>query len=127
MGTLYGLGLGPGDPELITLKALRLLRAAPTLLVPVRREGDLGYAWSIAEPYLEPGRQQVVRLPFPQDRASAELDAQWDAHAERVVELLAAGNDAAFLTEGDPLFYGSFIQLVARLRVLAPDLMIDVV
>jgi precorrin-2/cobalt-factor-2 C20-methyltransferase len=126
LGTLYALGLGPGDPELITLKALRILRRAPTLLVPVRRATDPGYAWRIAEPHLEPGAQRVLRLPFPQGMGDPELDEQWERHCAPILEALAAG-DAAFLTEGDPLLYSTFIQVAARLRGLAPGLAIEVV
>jgi precorrin-2/cobalt-factor-2 C20-methyltransferase len=126
-GTLYALGLGPGDPELVTVKAVRIMRSVATLLVPVRREGDEGYAWQIARPHLEPGRQEVVRLPFPQERGDVELDAQWDRHAESVLVLLDDGRDAAFLTEGDPLLYGTFVQLAAGLRRSAPELPIEVV
>jgi precorrin-2/cobalt-factor-2 C20-methyltransferase len=126
-GTLYGLGLGPGDPELITLKALRVLRRVSTLLVPVRREGEPGYAWTIAEPHLEPGAQRVLRLPFPQARGAAGLEEQWERNCASVLEALATGDDAAFLTEGDPLLYSTFIQVADRLRSLAPELRIEVV
>jgi precorrin-2/cobalt-factor-2 C20-methyltransferase len=125
-GTLYGLGVGPGDPELITLKALRILKSVPTLLLPVRRWGDQGYAWSIAEPHLSNG-QRVVRLPFPQDRGSSAVDEQWDSNCARVLEAVARGREAAFLTEGDPLLYSSFIQLASRLRSREPDLSIEIV
>lgn len=126
-GTLYGVGLGPGDPELVTLKALRILRSAPTLLVPVRRVGGPSYAWSIAEPHLVGGRQRVVRLPFPQGRGEAELDQQWDRNSRTMLTVLEGGRDAAFLTEGDPLLYSSFIQVAGRLRQAAPDLPIEIV
>jgi precorrin-2/cobalt-factor-2 C20-methyltransferase len=126
-GILYGLGLGPGDPELITLKARRIMRQVPTLLVPIRRGNDRGYVWAIAEPHLEGSRQSVVRLPFPQARGETALDEQWDRNCVLVLNALADGRDAAFLTEGDPLLYSSFIQVAARLRATAPDLRIEVV
>jgi len=127
-GTLYGLGLGPGDPELITLKALRILRSVPNLLVPVRRVSDSGYAWAIAQPHLEPSaRQRVLRLPFPGECDERMLDEQWDRNCQRVLEMLLGGEDAAFLTEGDPLLYSTFIHLAERLRSANPALSIEVV
>jgi precorrin-2/cobalt-factor-2 C20-methyltransferase len=126
-GILYGLGLGPGDPELVTLKAQRILCSVPILLLAVRHAEDPGYAWAIAEPHLVPGQQLVVRLPFPQERGEAELDDQWDENCRRILELMADGRDAAFLTEGDPLLYSTFIQVAARLRVAAPDLPLEIV
>jgi precorrin-2/cobalt-factor-2 C20-methyltransferase len=125
-GTLYGLGVGPGDPELITLKALRILKSVPTLLLPVRRKGDQGLAWAIAEPHVAAG-QRVVRLPFPQDAGSSTLDEQWDSNCARILEAVAGGEEAALLSEGDPLLYSSFIELASRLRSREPDLPIEIV
>src|SRR5215211_819970 len=126
-GTLYALGLGPGDPELITVKAQRIMRAVPTLILPVRRPCDTSYAWTIAAPHLEPGRQRVVRLPFPQQSGEDALDAQWAHNARQTLDLLADGQDAAFLTEGDPLLYGSFVHLAAQLRAADQSLPIQIV
>jgi precorrin-2/cobalt-factor-2 C20-methyltransferase len=127
LGTLYGLGLGPGDPELVTLKALRVMQRVSTLALPVRRAGDLGYAWSIAAPHLEPGQQRVLRLPFSEHRDSPDLDAQWDRGCTELLRILEAGQDAAFLTEGDPLLYSTFIHLVAALRRANPALPVEIV
>ena len=126
-GRLIGVGVGPGDPELVTLKAQRILRSVPTLLLPVRHLEDPGYAWAIAGPHLLPGQQLVVRLPFPQERGEPDLDGQWDANCRQILQLMTDGRDAAFLTEGDPLLYSSFIQVAGRLRAVAPDLPLEIV
>lgn len=112
-GRLYGLGIGPGDPELITLKALRLLRACPVLAFPAPESGD-SLARSIVAPHL-PGNQTeyAIRMPFSAERFPAR--AIYDEAAKDLGAHLEAGRDVAVLCEGDPFFYGSFMYLFARL------------
>ncbi|WP_026871335.1 precorrin-2 C(20)-methyltransferase [Inquilinus limosus] len=112
-GTLYGLGVGPGDPELITLKALRLLRVAPVVAYPAPDVGD-SFARSIVAPHL-PGDQTeiAIRVPMRVDPAPAQV--VYDAAAIEIGGHLDAGRDVAVLCEGDPFFYGSFMYLFGRL------------
>jgi precorrin-2/cobalt-factor-2 C20-methyltransferase len=119
-GTLYALGLGPGDPDLMTVRARSILERMPTLFVPVRRAGGRSYALEVAAPFLDAERQRVETLPFP-----SAADG-WLAHTERMVAALAAG-DAAFLTEGDPLFYGTFVDVLGILRARWPTVPVCVV
>lgn len=111
--TLYGLGVGPGDPELMTLKAVRILRDAPVIAWPAPLEGP-SMARQIAAPHIPEGRIEVaIRMPiadgvFPVDRV-------YDRAARELGQHLDAGRDVAVLCEGDPFFYGSFMYLFARL------------
>lgn len=112
-GTLYGLGVGPGDPELVTLKALRLLRAAPVLAYPAPDVGD-SFARAIVAPHLQGGQVEIaIRVPMRVDPAPAQ--AVYDAAAVEIADHLDAGRDVAVLCEGDPFFYGSFMYLFGRL------------
>lgn len=112
-GTLYGLGVGPGDAELLTLKAVRILRDAPVLAWPAPLEGE-GMARTIAAPHIPPGKQEIaIRLSFRPDRA--DTDAAYDGAAAEIAGHLEAGRDVAVLCEGDPFFFGSFIYLFSRL------------
>jgi precorrin-2/cobalt-factor-2 C20-methyltransferase len=112
-GTLYGLGVGPGDPELVTLKALRLLRAAPVLAYPAPDVGD-SFARSIVAPHLPGGQAEIaIRVPMRVDPAPAQ--AVYDAAAVEIGSHLDSGRDVAVLCEGDPFFYGSFMYLFGRL------------
>ena len=125
-GVLYGIGVGPGDPELITLKGLRILRSVPHIFVTARGERP-SLAARIAAPHIDRSRQQVHLLPFPASGGPQAMDAAWQAHARRIAATVGSGASAAFLTEGDPLFYGSFAHLLAHLACLDPPVPVQVV
>ena len=125
-GTLYGISLGPGDPELITVKALRLLHAAAVVFAPVAEVSERSLAASIAEPLLAPG-QRVEPLVFAMRREPAQRADAWRAAATRIAEVLRAGDDAAFLVEGDALTYSTFAHLAAVLHDLDPALRVEAI
>lgn len=113
MSTLYGIGLGPGDPELITLKALRVLSRVPVIAYPAPERGE-SLARRIAAPHLPGGQREIaIRMPLALDRFPAQ--AVYDQAARDLEAELAAGHDVAVLCLGDPLLYGSFMYLLARL------------
>lgn len=126
-GTLYGLGVGPGDPELITLKALRILQAAP-LVAYFAKRGRPGNARTIVDAYLGKD-QQELRLEYPftteisvaETRYQAAMKPFYDRAAEQLGDALSSGRDVAVLCEGDPFFYGSFIHLHDRLGLDFPS------
>ena len=125
-GTLYGIGLGPGDPELITVKGLRLLRAADVAFLPTRGSAVPSYAGGIAGDYLDASRQTIVSLVYPATRGGAAHD-QWNANADEIARHLRGGRLGAFLTEGDPLLYSTFVHALVSLRERHPQLAVGVV
>ncbi|HEY3912224.1 MAG TPA: precorrin-2 C(20)-methyltransferase [Stellaceae bacterium] len=120
-GRLLGLGVGPGDPELITLKALRRLREAPVVAY-LAAKGKKGYAFAIVEEYLRPD-QIIVPLVFPvtTEHLPAPLCYEtviadfYSASANEIAAYLDRGLDVAVICEGDPFFFGSFMYLYDRL------------
>ena len=111
-GRLIGIGVGPGDPELLTLKALRLLRAARVVAYPAPEQGD-SFARSIVAIWLEAGQREIaIRIPMQPGQPPAAI---YDAAAAELSTELDRGDDVALLCQGDPSFYGSFIHLFARL------------
>ncbi|HYM03049.1 MAG TPA: precorrin-2 C(20)-methyltransferase [Stellaceae bacterium] len=112
-GRIYGLGIGPGDPELLTLKAHRILQRVPVIAYPAPDDAP-SLARVIAAPHLPGGQREIViRVPMRVERFPA---AQvYDKAARELLEETAAGRDVAVLCEGDPFFYGSFMYLFARL------------
>jgi precorrin-2/cobalt-factor-2 C20-methyltransferase len=111
-GTVYGLGVGPGDPELITMKAFRLLRNVPILAYPVQEDGT-SLARSIVQDHIVPGVREIP-IHTPMTAPGAAEEGYRRAAAEMAVHL-DQGCDIGILCEGDPLFYGSFSYLFGRL------------
>ncbi|KAB7709129.1 precorrin-2 C(20)-methyltransferase [Bacillus aerolatus] len=111
-GTLYGVGAGPGDPELITVKAFRALQDAPVIAYPKKRKGSKSYARKIIDAYVDPSEKDMLGLVFPMTKDPAILEREWNATAEAVWEKLQEGKDVAFITEGDPLLYSTFIHMM---------------
>ena len=121
-GTLHGIGLGPGDPDLLTVKAVRTLETAPVVAY-FAKAGRCGYARGIAARWMP---QKCVELPlhypvtteirFDDPRYIDQLASFYAQAADRLAAHLEAGRDVALLCEGDPFFYGSFMHLYMRLR-----------
>jgi precorrin-2/cobalt-factor-2 C20-methyltransferase len=126
MGTLYGVGLGPGDPELITLKGLRLLQRVRRVFVAATTP-DRSYALEIAAPHLDLTRQRIARLVCPPLRDRAALLARWRELAAEVAAEQSDGEDAVFLTEGDPSLYSTFLYLRDALRREHPEVSVETV
>jgi precorrin-2/cobalt-factor-2 C20-methyltransferase len=111
-GRLYGLGIGPGDPELITLKALRILQSAPVVAYPVS-DGDKSLARSIVADYLGHAPLELpMYFPF---KVEESAQPYYDKAALALADHLSRGRDVAVLCEGDPFFYGTFMYLFTRL------------
>lgn len=120
-GTLFGVGLGPGDPELVTVKAARVIAEADVVAYHSARHGR-SIARRIAEPYLRPG-QIEEHLVYPVTTETTEhpggyagaIEDFYRQAAQRIAEHLEAGRDVALLAEGDPLFYSSYMHMHTRL------------
>ena len=124
-GCLYGIGVGPGDPELLTLKALKALQKAPVICVPQAANRRESYALSIVKDYLKP-EQEILRAPFPTDDAEGAAQV-WRETSELVVERLRKGQDVAFLTEGDPMLFSTFSYLLAGVQELCPEAPVKII
>jgi len=118
-GTLFGMGVGPGDPELMTLKAARLIAQSPVVAVPVGKAGGESYALTIAAAHLRP-EQTILRLHFPMVKDLAVRNEKRRAAALEILAELEAGRDVVFLTEGDPFFHSTFVYVLEHLPTNVP-------
>lgn len=113
-GILYGVGVGPGDPELLSIKAARILGEVDVILAAASTKNDYSQALSIAGPHLKEG-VEVVKLDFPMTRDKEILDRAWESNADKVRAMLDRGMSCAFLTLGDPMTYSTFGYLLKTL------------
>ena len=120
-GRLYGVGVGPGDPELLTLKAARVLEAVPVVAYFAKR-GNASNAHAVVAARLRAAQAELpllypvtTEIPRHAPEYAAQITAFFDASAATVAAHLGAGRDVAVLSEGDPLFYGSYMHLHVRL------------
>lgn len=125
-GILYGIGVGPGDPELLTLKAVRALGEVDVVFAAASTKNDYSTAFSIAEPHLKKGAR-VEHLGFPMTKDKDTLEKAWQANAKIVAEVLKSGKDAAFLTLGDPLTYSTYGYLQRTLLAEDPTVRLQAI
>ena len=125
-GTLYAVGVGPGAPDLLTLRAARVLGEVPVILAAASPRNDASAALETARSHLSPDAR-ILRLDFPMTRDGSELRAAWRAAAETTLAVLAGGENAAFLTIGDPLIYSTFGYLLRTVRGLAPETRVEII
>ncbi|MGC8660475.1 MAG: precorrin-2 C(20)-methyltransferase [Desulfomonilaceae bacterium] len=124
IGKLYGIGIGPGDPDLITLKGVKILGDCSHIFVPKAKHDAESLALNIARPHIRPDAK-IHEILFPMTTDRRELEERWEESARRIAETLEAGSDACFLTLGDAFLYSTYIYMLRALRRRLPD--VDVV
>ena len=123
---LYAVGVGPGDPDLITLKAVKALNSAAVVFAAASTKNDYSLALSIAAPHMRPDTP-VEHLGFPMTKDAAVLEAAWQANAAAVLKALDDGREAAFITLGDPMTYSTFQYLWRTMRAMNPDVRVEII
>lgn len=132
-GTLYVVGVGPGDPELMTLKAVRILERCKVWLAPVAKKDGESTALGIAEGVVDRKDKEIITHHFPMKKIrmgqipDPEVKKAWDAAAVQIVGHLQAGRDVAFPTLGDPAIYSTGFYVCETLFALAPDLPVEII
>ena len=127
MAVIYAVGVGPGDPELLTRKAERLIRQSPVIFAPTGAADAASYALSIVERLLDRSRQEIITRVFPMMKKGAELEAAWEESASEVIRLIDSGRDVAFITIGDPCLYSTFLYLYRIIREKRADITVEII
>lgn len=127
MAIVYAVGVGPGDPELLTRKAERILRGVDVILAPVSNPGEASVALGTIREFIDESRQEIIVHQFPMTSDRARLIPAWQEAAALIAAHAETGRSVAFITIGDPLFYSTFIYLLRILREQWPQLPIEIV
>ena len=114
-GVFYGIGVGPGDPELLTMKAIHAIRKVDVLIAPKTEKKEGSVALEIAKPYFKP-EVEIVYQVFPMVKDFADSTEAWEANKEEILKILRTGKNVAFLTLGDPMFYSTYIYVYRLLE-----------
>ena len=127
MSRIYAVGIGPGDPELLTRKTERIIRSVPVVCAPTGATEAASYALSVVEHLLDRSRQEVLVQVFPMTRDGAELEAAWQEAAAMVLARVREGREVAFITLGDPFLYSTFLYLHRFVREWAPEVPVEII
>jgi len=125
-GILYGIGVGPGDPELMTLKAERILKDVDIVFTASSAKNTYSLAVNTARQHI-PETTPVLTLPFPMTKDKAETRAAWEANARQIITHLEQGESAAFLTLGDPMTYSTYGYVLKNIQALAPHIPVETI
>ena len=126
IGKLYGIGVGPGDPELVTIKAARIIKECDIIFAPQSRSGKPSVALNIVQGIIDERENEceILQPLFPMTEDKQELDKSWDEAAQMLYEKLESGLDAVFVTLGDPTIFSTFSYVSKRLQKLGVEVVL---
>jgi len=126
VGKLFGVGVGPGDPELITIKAVRVIKEADIIFTAASTKNTYSLAVEIASPYIA-ASAQIIKLSFPMTKDVNEVEAAWMYNAKQIATVLKQGKNAVFLTLGDPTTYSTFGYILKKMGCIMPEADIETI
>ena len=126
-GSLYGVGVGPGDPELLTIKAQKTLQKVAVISFTQLDDGKESYALSVIRGVLEAAKPEFLAITIPSDDETPVSPQTWTDAAAEIAGHLSQGKDVAFITEGDPMLYSEFFQVLGSVKSVVPDLEFEII
>lgn len=115
IGMFYGLGIGPGDPDLITLKSVKILKMVDFIISPIARKGSESIALNIAKEHIREDAE-IIKLDFPMLKDDKLLNEKWKSNSEFIINLLKEGKKGAFITLGDSTTFSTYMYIVPYLK-----------
>lgn len=129
VGRIIGIGIGPGDPELITIKAVKALKTADVICVPKARAEKPSIVLAMVKHILEEREKspEVLELVFPMTKDESELERSWARNVDIIAKKAKNGKTIAFITLGDPMFYSTFIYLYQGIKEGYPNIKLEII
>ena len=127
MHDLVCVGCGPGDPELLTVKAVKAIQDAEIIACPTAKEGKPSIALSVVESLIEKSKPEIVNLVFPMVKDKETLESTWEKNTEILASKVLGGKKVVYLTVGDPYLYSTWIYLHREMQTKYPQIKISVV
>ncbi len=125
-GKLYGVGVGPGDPELITVKAVRVIKEADIIFTAASSKNSYSLAVEIAGPYISPATK-IHTLGFPMTKEESQVEKAWMDNTKEIARALEQGLSVVFLTLGDPITYSTFGYILKKMKQVLPTASIETI
>ena len=126
-GSFYGVGVGPGDPELLTIKAQKTLQKVAVISFTQLDDGKESYALNVVRGVLEAAKPEFLAITIPSDDETPVSPQTWTDAAAEIAGHLSQGKDVAFITEGDPMLYSEFFQVLGSVKSVVPNLEFEVI
>ena len=128
MASLIGIGVGPGDPELLTVKAVKAIQNADIIMCPASNEDRPSIALSVVSSIIDKSKnQEIIKLIFPMTKDKNVLEQTWKRNAKIMAETVLSGKNVVYLTVGDPFLYSTWIYMHKDLKENYPDMNISVI
>ena len=128
MAELIGIGVGPGDPDLLTVKAVKAIQNAETIMCPASKEDRPSIALSVVSSLIDKSKnQEIIKLIFPMTKDKDVLEATWKKNAKIMAEKVLSGKNVVYLTVGDPYLYSTWIYMHREIQINHPELKISVI
>ena len=127
MPELICVGCGPGDPELLTVKAVNAIKDAEVIMCPTSKEGKPSIALSVISSLIDESQKQIINLVFPMTKDKEKLSITWENNAKILAEMVLSGKKVIYLTVGDPYLYSTWIYLHRELETKYPQIKVKVI